>query len=121
MNFNDILQKILDIAGYPQEKREQFVRDFYNYYFSLLVGEIGGIDPSFARQLITALDKYKENPDLLNSLWAQLENDVKMKEIANRVANEVLGEIMDDFGKNASEEQKRQLQDLVNQGSAINP
>lgn len=113
MDFNVILHRILDVAKYPDGKREQFVRDFYDYYFTKLIEQIGGVDPALAQKLMYAFDHYSENPQGLSELWNQMEADSQSKEVMNKVTNEVIGELVDDLLKNASEAEKQEILALV--------
>lgn len=113
MDFNVILHRILDAANYPSGKREKFVRDFYDYYFSKLIDQIGGVDPTLAQKLMYAFDHYEENPQGLSELWNQMEADPQSKEVMDKVTNEVIGELVDDLLKNASEVEKQEILALV--------
>lgn len=119
MNLNELLSKLLEIANYPRDQREGFVRDFYNYYFTRLIDTVGGSDPAFAQKLLYAFDHYKENPDALNALWTQMDSEPKMKEIVDRVSVEVINELIDDITKYATEEQKQQILAVVNAGATF--
>lgn len=114
MNLNDLLSQVLETANYPQDRREGFVRDFYNYYFTRLVDTVGGTDPALARKILYAFDHYKEDPENLNDLWTQMEAEPKMKAIIDRVSIEVINELIDDITKYATEEQKQQILAAVN-------
>lgn len=117
MNLNELLAKILDIASYPQDKRESFVRDFYNYYLTRLIDSVGGVDPAMAQKMVYAVDHYRENPEGLNAIWQSLNTEPKMKEIADSVFGEVIEELVDDIVKYSSEVEKQQILALVNAGS----
>lgn len=114
MNLNELLSQVLEIANYPKDRQEGFVRDFYNYYFTKLIDTVGGADPSLAQKILYAFDHYKENPDGLNNIWAQMETDPRMKEIVDRVSIEVINELIDDIAKYATDEQKQQILAAVN-------
>ena len=113
MDFNVILHRILDVAKYPSGKREDFVRDFYDYYFTKLIEQIGGVDPTLAQKLMYVFDHYSENTQGLSDLWKQMEADPQSKEVMDKVTNEVISELVDDLLKNASEAEKQEILTLV--------
>lgn len=117
MNLNELLSKILEIANYPQDKREAFVKEFYNYYFTRLIDTLGGADASLAQKLLYAFDHYAEDQQGLKGIWAKINDDPHLKEIVERVFGEVINELIDDIVKYASDQEKQQILAAINSGS----
>lgn len=109
MNLHEILSRILEIANYPKNKREQFIEEFYEYYFFRLINEVGAIDHSVAQQLTTASTFLKDYPEKFKEIWQNISQDVKYSPIIEKITNEVLGELADDVAKWASDAQKQQI------------
>ena len=109
MNLKDILLKILAIADFPNNKREEFIKTFYDYLFTKLVTELGGVDPSSAQKLASAAQNFETDPQQAEKVWREFNQDPQLKEKIDQVLNEVIGELVDDIAKSATDAQKQQI------------
>ena len=106
MNFDELLTKILEIANYPQDQRQEFKDTFYSYYLSKLVDDVGQVDADSAKKLAESIQVgEKEYQVTYESL---VQNDA-IGEVVDKVNDEVIGQMVDDVSKYSSEEQKRQI------------
>lgn len=109
MNFLNFLTKVLETVNFPEKKRERFLEIFYQYYYVRLIDELGGIDPSIAQRLTTAIDNMKNEPEQFGALWKELMGDEQYRAKIEEVTDEVLGYLMDDIAKNATEAERQQV------------
>ena len=115
MNFQIFLAKVLDIANFPEDKRQKFLEIFYNYYFMKLTEKVGGIDPSYAQKLTTTVDSMKTNPEAFGELWREMMGNENLKKVIEEVTDEVVGYLVDDVMKSSNDSEKAQILKLVNE------
>ncbi len=106
MNFDDLLSKILETANYPVDQRQEFKVTFYNYYFSKLLGEIEKVDTQGAKKLSDSLNSGDKE---FQEVYENLQQNDSIRAILDKVDNEVIGQLVDDISKYATEEQKEQI------------
>ncbi len=109
MQFLNFLNKLLDVANFEETKRKKFVEVFYQYYYSRLVDAIGGIDPSSGQRFMRSVDNMRDNPEAFGLLWKELIAREDFKAKIDEVTDEVVGYLMSDVIKSASDEDKAQL------------
>ncbi len=114
MNFQVFLSKILDIANFPRDKRQKFLEIFYQYYFVRLIDAIGGVDPVYAQRMTTVVDNMKANPQAFGELWRELMGKEEFRLLIEQVTDEVVGYLVDDVMKSASDDERVQIQRLMN-------
>lgn len=114
MNFQIFLAKVLDIANFPEEKKQKFLEIFYQYYFKRLVEVIGGVDPAYAQKLAAVVDTMRENPERFGELWREMMGNEGLKKVIEKVTDEVVGYLVDDVMKSSNENEKAQILKLVN-------
>lgn len=113
MNFQIFLKKLLDLANFGEEKKQKFIQIFYQYYYVRLIDTIGGIDPTYARRLTTAVDNMKTNPQQFAALWKELKASSEFSKVIDNVTDEVVGYLLDDVVKSTDEREKAQILSLV--------
>lgn len=112
MNFEEILDKILEIAQYPQEKRNEFITTFYEFLYLKLVSEIREIDPENADRVMAANAK-GAGPDEMKKVFEEISKEPNVAEVVERVSQEVIETFVDDIAKNATQEQKKQILEVI--------
>lgn len=115
MNFQVFLSKVLDLANFPQDKKQKFLEIFYQYYFKRLIEVIGGVDPTYAQRLTTSVDTMKDNPEAFGALWREMMGNEKLKKVIEDVTDEVVGYLVDDVMKSSNENEKAQILKLANE------
>lgn len=113
MNLDELLKNILDISGYPEEKKEEFISTFYQYFFTQLFAEIAKVDYQAAEKLIEASKTSQQTPQSLVNAWGELVKNPKLSAIVEKVTNEVFGQLADDINKYASAEQKQKITSIL--------
>lgn len=119
MNFGDFLRKILAVANFPENKRNKFIEIFYQYYYFRLIDEIGGVDPAYGQRLTTAVDNLETDPGQFETVWRELESNVEFKQKIDEVTDEVIGYLVSDIEKSASDEEKAQILSMVEAGQNL--
>lgn len=109
MGFLNFLNKLLDVANFSSDKRKKFVEIFYQYYYSRLVDAVGGLDPTYGQKLMYAIDHAKDNPEALGELWKELNGKEMFKAKIDEVTDEVVGYLLNDVIKSASDAEKAQI------------
>lgn len=112
MNFDELLAKILEIAQYPQEKREEFITTFYEFLYMKLVSEIREIDPENADRVMAA-NARSAGPDEMKKVFEEISQHPNVKEVIERVSEEILTTFVDDVAKSATDEQKKQILEVI--------
>lgn len=115
MNFQIFLSKVLDLANFPEEKKQKFLEIFYQYYFKRLTEVVGGVDPSYAQRLATVVDNMKTDPEAFGLLWREMMGNEALKKAIEDVTDEVVGYLVDDVMKSSTEEEKAQILKLMNE------
>ena len=59
------------------------------------------------------MDNKEADPDQLKNLWAELMASVEFSKKINEVTDEVVGYLLDDIEKSATEEEKKQIFAMV--------
>jgi uncharacterized lipoprotein len=108
MNFDEILNKILEIAQFPQDKRGEFVTSFYEYLYMELVSNIREVDSASADKIMTASSK-EADAEGLKKVFDEVSRKPKVKEVVDKVTNDVVQKLVDDVGKFATEEQRQKI------------
>lgn len=106
MNFDDLLTKILEIAEFPEDKREEFKSTFYNFYISSLIREIGEVDNVSGEKLENSLEGGQENFD---AVLAELAQNPNVQSTADGVLEKLLNQFVEDITNSATEEQKQKI------------
>ncbi len=112
MNFEEILNKVLEIAQYPQEKREEFITTFYEFLYLKLVSEIREIDPEAADRVMTA-NARSAGPDEMKKVFEEISKKPNIAEVVERISQEVIETFVDDVAKNATDDQKRKILEAI--------
>lgn len=108
MNFEEILSKVLAIADYPQDKRQDFINTFYEYLFMRLVSAVREVDPDSADKVM-ALNAQGADAEDFKKVFEEISKNEKVKETIDKVSAGVVGELVDDIANSATEEQKKQI------------
>src|SRR3990167_9278994 len=104
LNFQRILDKVLEIVEFPQSKRQEFVTTFYEYLYMRMVSEIREVDEEGADKVMEANAQGADAKKLKNVFEEISKNpNVKAK------IDEVIAKLVDDVAKFATEEQKQQI------------
>ena len=114
MNFEEILAKVFDIAEYPQDEREKFVNTFYEYLYMKLVSSIREVDGDAADK-VAAISAQGADGEDLKKVFDEVSTNPKVAETIDRVTTEVIEGLVDDIAKSATEEQKRQILEILPQ------
>lgn len=109
MNFEEILKKILEIARYPEEERADFIKVFNKYLFSRLFDDIKEIDEAASQALFNAAARENANPQDINLALEEISQNTKVKERIGTTVKDVIGELVDDIAKAATEEEKQKI------------
>ena len=118
MMFDNLLSNILDIADFPQDKRQEFRDVFYRNYLDKLIDEINIMDPQASQKLQNA--SLSEDPELLGEVLKDMSNNTLIKEKISKVNNEVTNELVEDIVDSSSAEQKQKILALLPNPQQIN-
>lgn len=105
MNFDQILEEVLRIADFPQERKDQFVKAFYGDFYSQLIDEIAKVDNQASEQLSQLLT----NNDEFNKKLEDLSKNLTIAEKIDLVIEQEFGALVDDISKYATEDQKQKI------------
>ena len=108
MNFDQILTKVLEIAEFPQEKRQEFINTFYEYLYMRMVSEIREVDEESADKVMEA-NAQGADAGKLKQVFDDISKNPKVKAKIDAVTDEVVSKLVDDVAKFATEEQKQQI------------
>lgn len=108
MNYDEILEKVLEIAEFPESKRQEFVTTFYEYLYMKLVSEIREVDSESADKVIEG-NAQGADAEKLKRVFEEISKNPKVKSKIDAVTDEVVSKLVDDVAKFATEEQKQQI------------
>jgi len=108
MNFDEILTKVLEIAEFPEEKRQEFVTTFYEYLYMKLVSEIREVDAASADRVMEA-NSQGADAEKLKQVFEEISKKPEVKAKIDGVTDEVISKLVDDVAKFATEEQKQKI------------
>lgn len=109
MNFQVFLAKVLDIANFPENKKQKFLEIFYQYYFVRLTDSVAMVDNVYAQKLAGVVDNMKANPEAFGQLWREMMGREDLKKIIEDVTDEVVGYLVDDVMKSSNDDQKAEI------------
>ena len=107
-NFDQILEKVLEIAEFPAEKRQEFITTFYEYLYMRLVSEIREVDEGSADKVMEANAKGADAKKLKN-VFEEISKNPNVKTKIDEVTDEVVSKLVDDVAEYATEEQKQKI------------
>ena len=113
MNFDQILEKVLEIAEFPQEKRQEFITTFYEYLYMRMVSEIREVDEESADKVMEA-NAQGADGEKLKQVFEEISKNPKVKAKIDEVTDEVISKLVDDVAKFATEEQKQRILSAIN-------
>ena len=113
MNFDEILTKVLEIAEFPQEKRQEFVTTFYEYLYMRMVSEIREVDEESADKVMEA-NAQGADAKKLKQIFEEISQKPKVKAKIDEVTDEVIAKLVDDVAKFATDEQKQKILSAIN-------
>lgn len=116
MNFEKIINKVLEIADYPADRREEFVSTFYQYFFMRAVAEIRGINSEIADKIVST-SSHGADAESLRMVFEEASYDPKIAQSLEKVSTDVVADIVEDISKNATDEQKRKILEVINSSS----
>ena len=108
MNFQKVLDKVLEIAEFPQEKRQEFVTTFYEYLYMRMVSEIREINEESADKVMEA-NAQGADGEKLKQVFEEISKNPKVKAKIDEVTDEVIAKLVDDVAEFATEEQKQKI------------
>lgn len=108
MNFDEILTKVLEIAQFPEEKRQEFVTTFYEYLYMRLVSEIREVDSASADKVMEA-NAEGADAEKLKQVFEEISQNPKVKAKIDEVTDEVISKLVDDVAQFATDAQKQQI------------
>lgn len=108
-SFNDILTNILVVGNYPDVKREGFIRTFYEYLTVKMLNELEKTKPELYQKLAAYFsDDLATDREIQEGLQEAYQNP-ELKEIIDRVTEEVMAEFVADVANYSTEEQKKAI------------
>ncbi|KKU56660.1 MAG: hypothetical protein UX79_C0029G0003 [candidate division WWE3 bacterium GW2011_GWB1_47_11] len=108
LNFQKVLDKVLEIAELPESKRQEFVTTFYEYLYMRMVSEIREVDEEGADKVMEA-NTQGADAKKLKKVFEEISQNPKVKATVDEVTDEVIAKLVDDVAKFATEEQKQQI------------
>ena len=108
MNFDQILEKVLEIAEFPAEKRQEFINTFYEYLYMRMVSEIREVDEESADRVMKA-NAEGADAKKLKQIFDDISQNPKVKAKIDEVTDEVISKLVDDVAKFATDDQKQQI------------
>ena len=108
MNFQKVLDKVLEIAEFPESKRQEFVTTFYEHLYMRMVSEIREVDEESADK---AMEVNAKGADAgkLKQVFEEISQNPQVKAKIDEVTDEVIAKLVDDVAKFATDEQKQQI------------
>ena len=113
-DIEEILKKILEIADFPQDKREDFVNTFYKYLFMRSFDVIEEVDKEGADRLTNALLKAENDSEEINAIWKDILLNEEIVDKLREMTNGVLAEVAEDISDGSNEEEKQRILDYLN-------
>ena len=113
MNFDEILTKVLEIAEFPAEKRQEFVTTFYEYLYMRMVSEIREVDEESADKVMEA-NAQGADAKKLKQIFEEISQKPKVKAKIDEVTDEVIAKLVDNVAKFATDEQKQKILSAIN-------
>src|SRR3989344_8028567 len=108
LNFQRILDKVLEIVEFPQSKRQEFVTTFYEYLYMRMVSEIREVDEESADKVMEA-NAQGADAKKLKQIFEEISRNPKVKSKIDEITDEVISKLVDDVAKFATEEQKQKI------------
>ena len=108
LNFQKVLDKVLEIAEFPAEKRQEFVTTFYEYLYMRMVSEIREVDEESADKVMEA-NALGADAKKLKNVFEEISHNPNVKAKIDEVTDEVIAKLVDDVAKFATEEQKQRI------------
>src|SRR3989344_3030985 len=108
MNFDEILTKVLEIAEFPAQKRQEFINTFYEYLYMRMVSEIREADEESADKVMEA-NSQKANAKKLKQTFGEISQNPKVKAKIDGVTDAVIAKLVDDVAEYATDEQKQKI------------
>ena len=112
MNFDQILTKVLEIAEFPREKRQEFVTTFYEYLYMRMVSEIREVDEESADRVMEA-NAEGADAKKLKQVFEEISQNPKVISKIDEVTDEVIAKLVDDVAKFATDDQKQQIHSAI--------
>ena len=112
MNFDEILTKVLEIAEFPESKRQEFVTTFYEYLYMRMVSEIREVDEESADKVMEA-NAQGADGEKLKQVFEEISKNPKVKAKIDEVTDEVIAKLVDDVAEFATNEQKQQILTVI--------
>ena len=109
MDTDNLINKILEIANYPEEKRALFINRFNHFFLIKLLVEIGKVDNPAGKKVVELFKNEDVGEEEITPVIQEILQNAEVKDVVDRVTREVLGELVDDVASSASEEQKQQI------------
>jgi len=108
LNFQKVLDKVLKIAEFPAEKRQEFINTFYEYLYMRMVSEIREVDEESADKVMEA-NAQSADAKKLKQIFEEISQKPKVKAKIDAVTDEVISKLVDDVAKFATDEQKQKI------------
>ena len=108
LNFQKVLDKVLEIAEFPQEKRQEFVTTFYEYLYMRMVSEIREVDEESADRVMEA-NAEGADAKKLKKVFDDISKNPKVKAKIDEVTDEVIAKLVDDVAKFVTDDQKQKI------------
>ena len=112
MNFDQILEKVLEIAEFPQEKRQEFITTFYEYLYMRMDSEMREVDEESADKGMEA-NAQGADGEKLKQVFEEISKNPKVKAKIDEVTDEVIAKLVDDVAEFATNEQKQQILTVI--------
>ena len=112
MNFQKVLDKVLEIAEFPAEKRQEFITTFYEYLYMRLVSEIREVDSESADKVMEA-NAEGADAKKLKQVFDDISKNPNVKTKIDEVTDEVIAKLVDDVAEFATEEQKQKILSVI--------
>lgn len=111
MNFSVVLQTVLNGANYPQDKKEEFINTFNQYFFLSLLQEIKEIDELAYGKLAAAIRRGDQGG--FEEAFKYIFENSDLKQRLDRVSESVINELVEDISVSATDVQKRKILDAL--------
>ena len=112
LNFQKVLDKVLEIAEFPAEKRQEFITTFYEYLYMRLVSEIREVDSESADKVMEA-NAQGADAKKLKQVFDNISQNPKVEAKIDEVTDEVIAKLVDDVAEFATEEQKQKILSVI--------
>ncbi len=115
VSFQDVLTNILVTADYPEVKREGFLRTFYEYLLVSMIKEIEATNPELYQKLMNYFSDTSATDREIQEGLQEAYGNPEIKEKMDKVVDKILGELVGDVAKYASDDQKKRILASVRQ------